>query len=79
MNPAAQVAPTATNIPLGRPVSPGPLHSDFIRQQVAKQKQNNYHSSSLKMITQSVNRTALHPGGVQYVLTLSVDRTDSLS
>jgi phosphoenolpyruvate carboxykinase (ATP) len=68
MNPAAQVPSTATNIPLQRPISPGPFHSDFIRQQVAKQRSSNYHSSSLKMITQSVNRTALHPGGVQYVI-----------
>ncbi|OKL56175.1 Phosphoenolpyruvate carboxykinase [Talaromyces atroroseus] len=65
MNPAAQVAATTTNIPPQRPSSPGPFHSDFIRQQVAKQQLSNYHSTSLKMITQSVNRTALHPGGVQ--------------
>jgi hypothetical protein len=70
MNPAAAISSTATNIPQRRPVSPGPMHSDFIRQQVAKQSSNNYHSSSLKMITQSVNRTALHPGGVQYVACL---------
>lgn len=67
MNPAAAVSSTATNIPPLRPVSPGPAHSDFIRQQIAKQQYNNYHSSSLKMIAKSVNRTALHPGGVQYV------------
>ncbi|KAL1985991.1 hypothetical protein VTN96DRAFT_7126 [Rasamsonia emersonii] len=65
MNPAGAVSSTATNIPLLRPVSPGPGHSDFIRQQIAKQQYNNYHSSSLKMIAKSVNRTALHPGGVQ--------------
>lgn len=83
-NPAAAISSTAINIPQRRPVSPGPMHSDFIRQQVAKQSSNNYHSSSLKMITQSVNRTALHPGGVQYVaascfvacLSISLTSTD---
>ena len=55
-------------IPLGRSDSPGPLASDFSQQQVAKQRNNNYHSTSLrKMVATSVNRTALHPGGVQYV------------
>lgn len=53
-------------IPLGRSDSPGPLASDFSQQQVAKQRNNNYHSTSLrKMVATSVNRTALHPGGVQ--------------
>ncbi|MCJ1336403.1 Protein kinase C-like 1 [Bachmanniomyces sp. S44760] len=46
-----------------RPHSPGPLHSDYARQQVAKQQKNNYHSSSLKT-TMSVNKTSLHPSGV---------------
>lgn len=51
-----------------RPASPGPLYSDFFQQQVAKQRNNNYHSTSLRnMVATSVNRTALHPGGVQYV------------
>lgn len=55
-------------IPPDRPASPGPLASDFFQQQVAKQRNNNYHSTSLrKMVATSVNRTALHPGGVQYV------------
>ncbi|KAJ5548240.1 Phosphoenolpyruvate carboxykinase (ATP) [Penicillium frequentans] len=50
----------------GRPSSPGLLNSDFFQQQVAKQRNNNYHSTSLKnMVATSVNRTALHPGGVQ--------------
>jgi phosphoenolpyruvate carboxykinase (ATP) len=68
MNPAAGVSSTAAHImaPV-RSTSPGPLHTDFIRQQVQKQQTNNFHSSSLKMISQSVNRTALHPAGVQYV------------
>lgn len=46
----------------------GPLYSDFAEQQIAKQRNNNYHSTSLvNMVATSVNRTALHPGGVQYV------------
>lgn len=58
-------------IPPGRSNSPGPLTSDFFQQQVAKQRNNNYHSTSLrKMGPTSVNRTALHPGGVQYVALL---------
>lgn len=56
------------NIPRASPVEPGPLYTDFFQQQVAKQRNNNYHSTSLKtMVATSVNRTALHPGGVQYV------------
>ena len=47
---------------LVRTNSPGPLHGDFVRQQVAKQQRSNYHSSSLK--TMNVNQTNLHPGGV---------------
>lgn len=55
-------------IPLDRSSSPGPLASDFTQQQIAKQRNNNYHSTSLRtMVATSVNRTALHPGGVQYV------------
>jgi hypothetical protein len=55
-------------IPLDRSDSPGPLASDFTQQQIAKQRNNNYHSTSLRnMVATSVNRTALHPGGVQYV------------
>ena len=49
-----------------RTASPGPLTSDFARQQVLKQQKNNFHSSSLK--TMSVNQTNLHPHGVQYVI-----------
>ena len=48
-----------------RPYSPAPpLEQDFIRQQIAKQQKGNFHSTSLKMVS-SVNKTALHPGGVQ--------------
>ena len=51
-----------------QPVPSGPLSADFARQQASKQVGNNYHSSSLStMISQSsVNKTSLHPGGVQY-------------
>lgn len=52
-------------VPPLRPASPGPLSADFARQAIEKQQKNNYHSSSLKMVTNSVNKTALHPGGVE--------------
>jgi phosphoenolpyruvate carboxykinase (ATP) len=56
------------HIPPPRPSDPGPLASDFVQQQIARQRNNNYHSTSLRnMVASSVNRTALHPGGVQYV------------
>ncbi|KAG9620500.1 ATP-utilizing phosphoenolpyruvate carboxykinase, partial [Aureobasidium melanogenum] len=49
-----------------RPYSPAPpLQQDYIRQQIAKQQKGNFHSSSLKMVSNSVNKTALHPGGVE--------------
>ena len=45
-----------------------PFESDYARQQHQKQLKNNYHSSSLAMMfPQNVNRTSLHPGGVEYV------------
>lgn len=53
--------------------TPNPLALDFARQAVARQQRSNYHSSTIsagtieKMVSQSVNKTALHPGGVQYV------------
>lgn len=65
------------HIPLGIPRESGPLHSDFFEQQLAKQRNNNYHSTSLNnMVATSVNRTALHPGGVQYVLSSSIRVVD---
>lgn len=54
-----------------RSSSPPPLSKDFARQVVSKQQRSNFHSSSIsigvanKMVTQSVNKTALHPTGVQ--------------
>jgi phosphoenolpyruvate carboxykinase (ATP) len=46
------------------------LAQDFARQQVAKQQRTNFHSSSLKtlpsaIMVSSVNKTNLHPAGVQ--------------
>lgn len=62
------------HIPPARPSDPGPLSNDFAQQQIAKQRNNNYHSSSLRnMVATSVNRTALHPGGVQYVAFICTD------
>ena len=46
-----------------RPKFPGPLQSDFAKQQTAKQQNNNYHSSSLATMM-NVNQTNLHPTGV---------------
>jgi hypothetical protein len=57
--------------PVIRTSSPAPLAQDFARQQVSKQQRSNYHSSSLSssvpriMVSQSVNKTGLHPAGVQ--------------
>lgn len=59
--------------PIIRTASPAPLAQDFARQQVSKQQRSNFHSSSIsadiynKMVSQSVNKTNLHPTGVQYV------------
>ncbi|KAL8767092.1 MAG: hypothetical protein Q9209_006319 [Squamulea sp. 1 TL-2023] len=51
------------------PASLSPLSADHRRQQIPKQSHNNYHSSSVStMISHnSVNKTNLHPGGVEYV------------
>lgn len=73
LEPQTAVMSSAENIhiPPGIPSESGPLYSDFFEQQVAKQRNNNYHSTSLvNMVATSVNRTALHPGGVQYVYLL---------
>lgn len=57
--------------PVIRTASPAPLAQDFARQQLSKQQRSNYHSSSLSssipstMVSQSVNKTNLHPTGVQ--------------
>lgn len=49
------------------PASLAPFETDYARQQHRKQLKNNYHSSSLAMMfPQNVNRTNLHPGGVEY-------------
>jgi phosphoenolpyruvate carboxykinase (ATP) len=52
-----------------------PVAQDFARQQVSKQQRSNFHSTSLSpllantMVSQAsaVNKTNLHPGGLQYV------------
>lgn len=43
--------------------------STFAESQKQKQQGNNYHSSSLSTMIapNSVNKTSLHPGGVEYV------------
>lgn len=61
----------ASQEPLIRTASPAPLAQDFARQQVSKQQRSNFHSSSIAshvsrtMVSQSVNKTGLHPAGVQ--------------
>ena len=49
--------------------------STFLTDQIAKQQRSNFHSTSLRnvttMVSQSVNKTALHPKGVEYVLVWS--------
>jgi hypothetical protein len=57
------------------PPLPDPDSSSvFLTDQIAKQQRSNFHSTSLRtvatMVSQSVNKTALHPKGVEYVLTL---------
>jgi phosphoenolpyruvate carboxykinase (ATP) len=61
--------------PVIRTASPAPFAQDFARQQVSKQQRSNFHSTSLSplfantMVSQvpAVNKTNLHPGGLQYV------------
>lgn len=53
---------------------------DFTRQQIAKQQRSNFHSTSLtrslsSMVSTTVNKTALHPSGVQYVRDCSAEWT----
>lgn len=63
----------ATEDPVIRTASPAPLAQDFARQQVSKQQRSNFHSSSISplisntMVSQSVNKTNLHPSGVACV------------
>jgi hypothetical protein len=57
------------------PPLPDPDSSSiFLTDQIAKQQRSNFHSTSLRtvatMVSQSVNKTALHPKGVEYVLPL---------
>lgn len=50
--------------------------STFFTDQIAKQQRGNFHSTSLRtvstMVSQSVNKTALHPKGVEYVALVAV-------
>jgi phosphoenolpyruvate carboxykinase (ATP) len=56
--------------PLLSTATSSPLAQDFARQQVSKQQHSNFHSSSISsiinfnMVSQSVNKTNLHPSGV---------------
>lgn len=59
-----------SSAPKKRDVSPAPaLHQDFVRQQIEKQHDNNFHSTSLRLLhttmISTVNKTNLHPGGIQ--------------
>lgn len=66
MQPTSATPAATAHIPPRRRSS-RPLSVDFFQQQIARQQRSNYHSTSLKnMVANSVNRTALHPGGVQY-------------
>jgi hypothetical protein len=58
------------------PPLPDPDSSSiFLTDQIAKQQRSNFHSTSLRtvatMVSQSVNKTALHPKGVEYVWSLT--------
>lgn len=73
-----------SNLNTLRPTAPARTHSslphgsshDFIQQSIEKQQKSNFHSSSLKkapvvnnpIMPEVVNQTALHPGGIQYVV-----------
>jgi hypothetical protein len=64
-------SPLTRTLTQGLPYPP----TNFLKQQLSKQQNNNFHSSSLKtalstieMVSQNVNKTALHPGGVQCVM-----------
>lgn len=59
-----------------RTFTPGPPSQsgvDYVKENVSKQQRSNFHSSSLTakseitMAAARVNKTALHPGGVEYV------------
>lgn len=51
-----------------RPISPLP-EDNKARSEVAKKQLRAYKPAGPNMVSQSVNKTALHPGGVEYVLT----------
>ena len=63
------------------------LQQAFLRGQVQRQQSNNFHSSSLvtqhitggKMPSQTVNKTSLHPSGVQYAHDLDIHKETGLT
>lgn len=65
-----------------RQFTPGPPNNsgvDYVKENISKQQRSNFHSSSLTakseitMAAARVNKTALHPGGVEYVATLTAN------
>ncbi|KAM0723830.1 hypothetical protein Q7P37_000820 [Cladosporium fusiforme] len=72
MSPPASGINTRAAPPV-RPYTPPPPDPDssssFLTDQIAKQQRSNFHSTSLQyvstMVSQSVNKTALHPKGVE--------------
>ena len=68
-----KTALTSRPAPPVRSYTPGlpDKSNDFLNEQISKQQKSNFHSTSLNksvtMVAQSVNKTALHPSGVEYV------------
>ncbi|KAK4635776.1 Phosphoenolpyruvate carboxykinase (ATP) [Fulvia fulva] len=66
-------APSRPSQPI-RQFTPGPPDNsgvDYVKENISKQQKSNFHSSSLSnpseitMVAERVNKTALHPGGVE--------------
>jgi phosphoenolpyruvate carboxykinase (ATP) len=50
------------------------------KSKILASRKSNYHSTSLRnMVSNTVNKTALHPGGVQYVSPLNLSKTPLLA
>lgn len=68
-----------------RAYTPGPPDTEsFAIKQISKQQRSNFHSTSLRsqvpiMVANNVNKTALHPRGVEYVVSVETARTFSLT
>ena len=62
----------AVTPPFRYSTSISPLAEDFARQQISKQARGNFHSTSLTTsvptMVSAVNKTSLHPAGLQYVV-----------